>query len=300
MDTLSLRLFIRIAQRGGLSPAARDLGLSPATASARLRGLEETVGVRLFNRTTRALSLTADGQAFMPYAQSAVELLEEGVVAAAGVAPGAQGASAVRGVLRMAASASFARMHIMPALPAFMVRHPAISLDLQLSDDMEDMVEGAYDLAIRNAELSDSTMIARQLAPDDRILVASPAYIANRGMPQTAQELAAHDCIVTGQADHWQFASGAAFKIRPRLRVNDGEAARLAAEAGLGITLKSRWNVYRSLATGALVPVLVGDQPVTKSAIWAVAPSARLMPPKVRAMIDFLVDRFGPKPYWVT
>ncbi|MEM6903543.1 MAG: LysR family transcriptional regulator [Pseudomonadota bacterium] len=296
MDTLSLRLFIRIAQRGGLSAAARDLGLSPATASARLRGLEETVGVRLFNRTTRALSLTADGQAFMPYAQSAVELLEEGVVAAAGVAPGAKGA--VRGVLRMAASASFARMHIMPALPAFMVRHPSVSLDLQLSDDVEDMVEGAFDLAIRNAELTDSTMIARQLAPDERLLVAAPAYIANHGLPARVEELAAHSCIVTGQADHWQFASGTALKIKPTLRVNDGEAARLAAEAGLGITLKSRWNVYRSLATGSLVPVLPNDPPVTKTAVWAVAPSARLMPPKVRAMIDFLVERFGPSPYW--
>ena len=169
MDILSLRLFIRIAELGGVTAAAHDLSLSPASASARLVKLEEILGFRLFNRTTRAVSLTTDGELFLPYAQQTVETLETGRNAVRGKS------SIPQGLLRMAMPGSFGRMYVIPLLAKFQSRYPLVKLDLRLSDEVLDVVEGAYDLIIRNASLEDSRLILRKLASDRRLLVASPA-----------------------------------------------------------------------------------------------------------------------------
>ena len=294
MDLASLRLFMRISQREAIGQAARDLGLSPATASARLGALEASLGVRLFNRTTRAVSLTSEGAVLLPYAQNALELIDEGVATIMGAH------EAPSGRLRMTMSGSFGRMHVMPRLAAFKARYPDITLDLQLSDDMQDLVVGAYDLAIRNAALIDSTLMARKLADDERLLVASPDYLQRAGEWDTPDDLLKHHCIVSTISRQWRFADGMVIKPPATMRINDGEGARLAAEAGLGITVKSRWNAYQALADGRLVHVLPDYPLMTESAIWAVTPPGRLMPPKVRVMIDFLVEQFGPEPYWVS
>ncbi|MEO0392460.1 MAG: LysR family transcriptional regulator [Pseudomonadota bacterium] len=293
MDIASLRLFQRIAQRDAIGQAARDLGLSPATASARLSALEASLGVRLFNRTTRAVSLTSDGAAFLPYAQNALELLDDGVSTVAGAERDPSGR------LRMTMSGSFGRMHVLPLLGSFAARYPDISLDLQLSDDMQDLIAGAYDLAIRNAALVDSTLVARKLADDERILVASPSYLAAAGTPQTPSDLIRHRCIINDDKQRWSFTDGTTIKVADHFRINDGEGARLAAEADLGITIKSRWNAYQSLRQGRLVQVLADFPLASDTALWAVMPPGRLMPPKVRVMVDYLVDQFGPEPYWV-
>ena len=292
MDILSLRLFVRIAALGGVTAAAQDLALSPASASARLVKLEETIGVRLFNRTTRSVSLTTDGEAFLPYAQELIETLETGLSAVKG-----QGAEA-EGLLRITMPGSFGRMYIIPILAEFHTRHPRISLDLRLSDEVLDVVEGAYDLIIRNAALADSSLILRQLAPDQRLLVASPAYLERYGTPSTPEDLAEHHCVCLSEATKWKFENGQMVNVPRSFVVNDGEALRVMLEQGLGIGVKSLWNASDSLKTGRLVEVMPDFPLTTEAAIWLLYPSRRIMAPKVHAMIDFLIEQFQPVPPW--
>lgn len=292
MDVLSLRLFLRISDLGSVSAAAQDLSLSAASASARLAKLEENIGFRLFNRTTRAVTLTTDGAAFLPYAEQVVETLETGLSAVSG-----RGTEA-RGLLRMTLPASLGRMHILPSLPAFCGLHPDVSLDLRLSDEVLDVVEGAYDLIIRNALLTDSSMVARKLASDKRVLVASPGYIEARGTPFSPEDLKTHQCLVFANNSRWIFENGHSMSVPSSHIVNDGEAMRMMLEGGLGIGVKSLWNASESLKSGALVEVLPDYPLVTDSAIWAVYPSGRIVPPKVRVMIDFLLEQFSPCSPW--
>lgn len=291
-DILSLRLFLRIAALGGVSAAAQDLSLSPASASARLVKLEETIGVRLFNRTTRAVSLTTDGEAFLPYAQQIIETLETGLSAVKG-----QGAEA-EGLLRVAMPGSFGRMHIIPALADFQTRHSLVSLDLRLSDTVLDVVEGAYDLIIRNAPLADSSLIVRKLAPDRRLLVASPTYLERYGAPKIPDDLTEHQCGVLSENDRWKFENGQVVTVPRSFVINDGEALRTMLEQGMGIGVKSVWNASESLKSGRLVEVLPEFPLVTETSIWLLYPSRRIIAPKVHAMIDFLLERFQPVPPW--
>ena len=292
MDILSLRLFLRIAALGGVSAAAQDLSLSPASASARLVKLEETVGFRLFNRTTRAVSLTTDGEAFLPYAQQIIETLETGLSAVKG-----QGTEA-EGLLRITMPGSFGRMYIIPALADFHARHPRVSLDLRLSDTVLDVVEGAYDLIIRNAPLADSSLILRKLAPDRRLLVASPTYLEQHGVPLTPDDLTVHQCVILTDNNRWKFENGQTVSVPRSFVVDDGEAMRKMLEQGLGIGIKSVWNASESLKSGLLVEVLQDFPLVTEASIWLLYPSRRIVAPKVHAMIDFLIERFQPVPPW--
>jgi len=291
MDILSLRLFIRIAELGGVTAAANDLSLSPASASARLVKLEEIVGFRLFNRTTRAVSLTTDGELFLPFAQQTLETLEAGLNAVRGQE------ESVQGLLRMAMPGSFGRMYIIPLLVEFQARYPQVSLDLRLSDEVLDVVEGAYDLIIRNAPLVDSSLIVRKLAPDRRLLVASPRYLKQYGVPITPDDLTAHQCVTIGETS-WTFENGQTLSISYSSTVNDGEAMRKMIEHGMGIGRKSVWNASESLKSGLLVEVLPDFPLVTEAAIWLLYPSRRIIAPKVRAMIEFLIDQFQPRPPW--
>lgn len=292
METTSLRLFLRIADLGSVSAAAHDLSLSPASASARLARLEQTVGFRLFNRTTRAVSLTTDGAEFLPYAEQVLETLEAGLSAVSGKGAAAQGR------LRMTMPGSFGRLHVIPALAAFQERHPRVSLDLRLSDEVLDVVEGAYDLIIRNAPLSDSTLVARKLASDRRLLVASPAYVDRYGAPSTPAETAAHRCVVLADHDKWKFEDGSVVTVPRSIAANDGEAVRALLESGMGIGIQSLWIASEHLRDGRLVGLLPDHPLATESAIWALYPSSRIVAPKVRAMIDFLLERFHPVPPW--
>ncbi|HEX2526568.1 MAG TPA: LysR family transcriptional regulator [Geminicoccus sp.] len=296
MNIDDLQLFVRIARLRSISSAARDLGLTPAGASARLVALERKLGARLLHRTTRQATLTEDGLAFLPHAENVV-LAAEGARAALG-----REQAAPRGTLRVAAPASFARMHIVPGLPDFCGRYPDLALDLRISDSMVDLVEGAFDVAVRYAELSDSTFVARRLAPDRRVLVASPAYIERRGQPGTPDDLADHACLVVGTLDLWTFrGKGGELierRVTPQLRINDGAAVRDAACAGLGIALMATWCAADELRSGVLVPALPGYTLVSTQTLWALYPSSRELAPKVRVFIDWLTERFGRQPYW--
>ncbi|WP_159715149.1 LysR family transcriptional regulator [Geminicoccus flavidas] len=296
MNIDDLHLFVRIARLRSISSAARDLGFTPAGASARLAALERKLGARLLHRTTRQATLTEDGLAFLPHAEQ--------VVLAAECARAALGReqAAPRGTLRVAAPASFARMHIVPGLPDFCGHYPDLALDFRISDSIVDLVEGAFDVAVRYAELSDSTFVARRLAPDQRVLVASPEYIERRGRPNTPDDLADHACLVVGTLDLWTFRGmGGELierRITPHLRINDGAAVRDAACAGLGIALMATWCAADELRSGALVPALPEYTLVSTQTLWALYPSSRELAPKVRVFIDWLTERFGQQPYW--
>ncbi|MGO6695858.1 LysR substrate-binding domain-containing protein [Rhizobium johnstonii] len=296
MDVDALRLLVRIAQLRSISAAARDLGLTPAGASARLAALERKLSARLLHRTTRQATLTEDGLAFLPHAEQVVHAAESALAAL-----GREQASP-RGTLRVAAPASFARMHIVPGLPQFCRRYSELALDMRISDSIVDLVEGAFDVAVRYTELSDSSFVARRLAPDNRVLVASPDYIEQRGRPNTPDDLAKHSCLVVGTLDLWTFRGkdGEVIEqhVSPSLRINDGSAVRDAASAGLGIALMATWCASDEIRSGALVPALPEYPLVSTQTLWALYPSSRELAPKVRVFIDWLLDRFGHQPYW--
>ncbi len=295
LDLDTVALFVRVAALGNVSAAGREQGLSPATASTRLTQLEGVLGARLPHRTTRRVALTQEGEAFLRDAQS-LFAAEAQAMASVG-----QGHAAPQGRLQVSCSSSFGRQHVSPALSAFLARYPGISLDFRLTDRVVDLIEAGMDLAIRVGALRDSTLVARKLAPNRRTLCASPAYLAARGAPKHPGELAAHDCLILGEQRDWRFVTpGGPLSVRVggRLASDNGEVLRDAVLAGLGIALKSTWDVGAHLRSGALVPVLPAYPLAEEVAIWAVYPSRAFVPPKTHALIEFLQARFGPAPYW--
>ena len=295
MNLDDLKLFVRIASTHNISRAGEQLGLSPAVASAHMSRLEQDLGIRLLHRTTRQVSLSEEGKIFLPHAEEILASIES-AKAAVGV-----GQSTPAGMLRITAPASFGRQHLVPALAEFMSRHPKIEVDLNLSDTIVDLVEGGFDLAIRDAELKDSGMIARKLAVDKRIVCASPVYLQRHGEPRSPEEIRHHPTVCLRSLESWSFRqaeSVVTVRTRPRMRTDNGEAMRDACCAGLGLTINSTWNTHKQLVSGDLVQILKAFPLATEAAIWAVYPSSRLVPFKVRALIDFLVGWFGEIPYW--
>lgn len=296
MDFSDLTLFVRVARLASISAAARDMGITPAAASARLASFEKGLGARLVHRTTRAATLTEDGHAFLPHAEHLLEVAD--------LARGAlgRGQAAPSGVLRIAAPSSFARMHIVPGLPDFIGRYPDLKLDMRISDSVVDLVEGGFDVAVRYADLGDSSFVARRLAPDRRVLVGSPAYLERHGEPQSPDALDAHACLVVGTLDLWTFQGPdgdvIAKRVAPSLRINDGGAVCAAARDGLGIAWMATWCAEEELRAGTLVSILRDYPMVSTQTLWVIYPSSRELAPKVRVFIDWLIERFGPDPYW--
>ena len=295
MNLDHLRLFVRIAVTHNISAAGKELGLSPAVASSYVNKLEAQLGVRLVHRTTRKVALTEEGQAFLNHAEDVIDAIE-----AAKSSVGA-GSTAPSGTLRVAAPASFGRMHLLPALSEFLTTFPELKVDLKLSDTIVDLVEGGFDVAIRNSALQDSTLIAKKLAKDRRLLCASPDYLSNHPQINTPDDLKKHNCISLMGLEHWKFSNGRQefkVKVSGNFRTDNGEAIRDACEAGIGITINSTWSAYRQLKSGRLVEVLPDYPIVSNTDIWVVYPSSRQLAPKVRAFIDFFANYFGETPYW--
>lgn len=295
MNPEHLQLFIRISQTHNISQAGQALGLSPAVASSYINKLENHLRCRLLHRTTRKVSLTEDGEAFLPHAEDVLASIE-----AAEAAVGAR-ETLPSGILRIAAPASFGRIHLMPAMKGFMDANPQLNVDCRFSDSVVDLVEGGFDIAIRNAELKNSTLIARKLSPDHRTICASPEYLNEFGEPFTPKELLGHQCITLQGLENWQFESGKekiTIKIQGAFRSDNGEAVRDACLNGLGITVCSNWIAYEHFKKGALIPILKDFPLISNTALWAVYPSTRQLAPKVRAFIDYFVGVFGETPYW--
>ena len=294
-----LSLFLRVLDLGSITAAAHSLDLSVAVASQRLKRLERELGVRLLHRTTRRLHPTPEGAALAQQGRALVEDLES---LGAGLR---EAASEVAGTLRVTMSASFGRQHVSPLLPAFMARHPKLRLSVHLSDNVVDLVSEGFDLAIRIGALEDSRLVARRIAPNRRVLCASPGYLKRRGRPQHPRDLAAHECLLLfgrqGRQDTWRLddpqGGEIAVRVQGRYESNFGELLRDASVAGEGIATHSLWHVADDLRAGRL-EVVLPDYPLQATAISAVMPQRRLVPPRVRAFADFLAERFGDEPPW--
>jgi len=290
-------VFTRVVSAGSLSAAARELGLSPALVSRKLAALESRLGVRLINRTTRSLRLTDEGANYHESCARVLADIEEAeaFISAGRVEP--------RGTLKVALPASFGHQHIAPLIPEFAARYPAVHIALSLSDRSVSLIDEGFDLAVRIAELEDSSLAARRLAPNRRVVCASPAYLARHGTPHTPQDLARHNCITASDFNmSWEYKDQngrpGSVRVSGRYTCDNWEVLREWALAGLGVALKSTWDVHRHLADGSLVELCPGYTFDSDVAIYAVYPHRRFLPAKTRAFIEFLVASFGPDPYW--
>jgi len=293
-------VFSKVVQAGSLSAAARELGVSTAVVSRTLSALEARLGVRLINRTTRSLHLTDEGASYYETCQRILAEIEEAdaAVTARRVEP--------QGVLKVAIPASFGHQHIAPLVPRFAERYPKVELALSLSDRSINLIEEGFDLAVRIAELKDSSLAARKLAPNRRVVCASPAYLRLHGEPKTPQDLTRHNCLVAsweqGFAMTWEYKSPTgkrgSIRVTGHYACDNWEVLREWAVAGLGVALKSTWDVRRQLEDGSLVALLPGYDFGTDVGIYAVYPHRRHLPAKTRVFIDFLAESFGPEPYW--
>ncbi len=300
MDTECVRLFVLAAEKLNISAAGRDLGLVPAVASARLAKLERTLGADLLHRSTRKVSLSVEGEEFLPFAR---EILAQETAARAALG---LGQASVSGKLRFAASSTFAQLHILPLVPEFLARHPGVDLDLRLSDLMFDPIEGSFDLALRSGPLEDTSLKGRKLADDTRVLCASPGYLAKFGTPEDPDDLLRHQVIAFHNQSERRLAAAdgrtGAFDPRRsacRLVLDDGLGLKIATLAGGGISMNSLWSVYRELAAGDLVRVLPEFAVDDRSVLWLVYPKSNVLTAKVRVFIDFLLERIGRRPPWI-
>ena len=297
-DTLQeMAVFVKVVAAGSLSAAARELGSSPAVISRRLAALESRLGVRLVNRTTRTLNLTVEGSRYYEACTRVLADIQEAdaEVAAGRVEP--------RGALKVALPASFGHQHVAPLIPKFAERYPKVELALSLSDRNVNVMDEGFDVAVCIADLRDSSLAARRLAPNRRVVCASPAYLAAHGTPRTPEDLAKHNCLVVSDfTANWEYKTrdgrSTSVRVQGRYACDNWEVLRQWALAGLGIALKSTWDVYRQLEDGSLVVLLPEYTFHSDVAIYAVYPHRRFLPAKTRVFIEFLAESFGPDPFW--
>jgi len=291
MDRLGgIEVFVRAMRLGGLSAAARELGMSPAMAAKHLNALEARLGTTLVNRTTRRLALTQAGGEFLDRAERILTDVREAEAEAA------SRAVAVEGLLRVSAGATFGLRHIAPLIARFNQRHPGVTVELGLSDRFVDLVEERWDVAIRIGRLADSRLVARKLADMRMVICAAPAYLARRGVPRTTADLAVHDCLGFTLSQpgwrEWRFGADAQIRVpvQGSLHADNGEALVEAAAAGLGLVYGPRFIAADALAAGRLTEVAL-DQPLMNlGAAFAVTHPARRPALKIRAFVDFLVE----------
>lgn len=285
MQVSDVQVFDAIADTGSLSAAARRLGLTPMTVSRRLAALESELGVRLFHRTTRAVSLTAEGETFLPFAATLLQASEEAracLKSSAGTASG---------VLKVTAPTVFGQSVIMPLLPALLAEHPALRIDLTLSDSIVDIVGLGIDVAIRIATLRDSALIARPLAPNPRVICASPAYLKRYGTPTTMEALTNHRRIALHGMPYWPFMrAGEAVAIRADgvFSANSVEAVRTACREGLGMAMLTYWDVRDDLAAGNLCLLELADAMPEQLFITALLPTRQHVPHRVGIFLQRL------------
>ena len=294
MDTDALRLFVQAAEQLNISAAGRALGMGPAVASAKLAKLEASLNTELLHRSTRKVSLSVDGADFLPFAREIIAQ-EDAARAALGI-----GEAEISGTIRFAAPSTFAQLHLVPLLRAFLQAYPGISLDLRLSDLPLNAVEGSFDLALRSGKVPDSALKGRRLATDTRILVASPEYLRVRGTPKGPEDLKDHDLIAFRNVNAFPLRTetGTDGMFNPaaascRLLIDDGTSQRLASLAGAGISMNSFWSVVADLETARLSRVLPDHVVDDAAELWLLYPKSNVMSPKVRVLIDFLTNWAG-------
>ena len=289
--------FVRVVDAKGFSAAAPALGLTPSAVSKLVTRLETRLGVRLLQRTTRALHLTEEGEAFYAAAGRIVgeiETLESQIT---------DRRDTPQGLLRVTTSLAFATHQLAPVLSEFLERYPAVQLELLPTDRVIDMVEEGVDIAIRIGRLADTSFMARKIGEDKRLVCAAPSYLARHGTPGKPQDLARHICIVSRERtslNRWEFRHEGEIReieVTGRVAVNEGEAQLQFALQGIGIVRLTRLTVAQAIREGRLVSLLEdfsADQPVP---IHAVYPHRRHLAPKVPAFVNFLLEKFTPPPW---
>lgn len=291
MDLDGVRLFVLSADLLNISAAGRTLGLAPSVASARLAKLETEMGADLLHRSTRKVSLSIEGANFLPYAREIIAQ-EDMAKSALGL-----GSPIVTGTIRFAAPSTFAQIYICPLIPKFLSQNPHLDLDLRLSDSQFDLIEGSFDLALRNIEITDSSLMGRKLADDRRVLCASPNYIEENGMPERVEELKNHQIIsfrdnlprtLTDQSG--EKVSLPSDNNKRTIIIDDGLSLKVTTQAGAGISINSLWSVASALEDGSLIRVLPEYVLADHTALWLIYPKSNVLTAKVRVLIDFLID----------
>lgn len=284
--------FVQVVEDGGFTAAARSLRVSPSAVSKLVARLEDRLGVRLLQRTTRRLSLTAEGRLFYERCR---ELLDE-IAAAEELVAGSR--LRPRGILRVGVSHGFGMRCLVPLVPLFAERYPEIVLELAFADRRVDLVAEGLDLAIRLGSVQDESLVARRLGEHGRIVCAAPAYLARHGTPRLPEDLLAHNCILFDQPEHlnqWPFRrpDGSIERVRVRgmARSDSGDALYQLLLNGFGIAWAADFLARDDLAAGRLVPLLEPFRVDLRTAVHAVYPQRRHLPAKVRTLIDFLVER---------
>jgi len=296
-DLEGMFVFAKVVEAKSFSEAARRLALSKSQVSKAVTQLEKSVGARLLNRTTRAMSVTEAGAVFYEHCARIVEELEQARHAVG------QFHSDARGLLRISASVAFGTLHIAPALPEFLKRYPEVRIDMAIGDRLVDLADEGFDIAIRIANEPAPNLVARKLAPVNRKICATPEYFERHGVPETPEALSRHNCLTYthfNPQEAWRLRGpmgDISVPISGNLRLNDDEALSAAVLGGLGVALLPTFIVGRELQVGHLQAVL-SDYVPSERHIYAVYLPNRHVAPKVRAFIDFLRERFSPAPYW--
>lgn len=291
-------VFAQVVDSRSFSAAAARLGLSKSAVSKQIAKLEDRLGARLLNRTTRTLSPTDAGQDFYERCLRVAREVEEAERAITHLS------AEPRGLLRLNAPASFGREYLAPLVPEMLARWPELRIEALFEDRFVDVVAEGFDLVIRITRLQDSSLVARRIASCRRLVCAAPSYLARRGVPRTPAELLQHDCILYSYAtdqNEWEFVGPdgrlETVRVDGRLRANNAEVTLAALRAGAGLALSPDFIVGPDIAAGRLVPLLT-DYENPFGAIYAVWPHNRNLAPKVRAVVDFLVERFAAEPIW--
>ena len=293
VDLLDVLAFVRVVETGAFSRAAERMGMAKSILSRRVARLEEQLGARLLTRSAQGAQPTDVGQAY--YERASLILAE--LDAAQEVVDAA--VTQIAGPIRLSAPLSFGVQHLSPALAEFAANNPRVELDVSFDDRTIDLIAGGFDLAVRIGRLKDAALVARLIAPVRKVVTASAAYLARRGRPERPRDLADHDLLLYGN-EAWRFRVGKAWETirgQTRLRADNGDLLRTAAEAGLGICLLPSFIAAPSIESGAL-EVLLRDFPLEEAGLHVVMPPGRATTARVRALVEFLAGRFGPEPSW--
>jgi DNA-binding transcriptional LysR family regulator len=297
MNLVGMGIFARVAEAKGFSAAARKLGISKSVVSKEVAKLEKSLGARLLNRTTRQLSLTEVGAAFYDHCARIVQEAEEAALLVDRLH------AKPRGVLKCTAPVAFATLHIGAALPEFLAQYPEVQVDMTVGDRFFDLADEGFDLAIRIARELPPNIVARKLAPINRVVCATPEYFEKHGVPAVPQDLAGHNCLVYTHANPdslWRFKSpegDIAVPVRGNLKLNDDEVIWRAVLGGLGISLLPTFTVGKDLQSGRLHAVLTEYTPSERN-LYALYLPNRHLSAKVRVFIDFLLERYEAPAYW--
>ncbi|MFM0439621.1 LysR family transcriptional regulator [Paraburkholderia strydomiana] len=293
MDRMAaMETYVSVVEAGSFSAAAKRLKLGQPAVSKSIAQLEERLGVRLLLRSTRGLTPTDAGQRFYEHARRAIEEVDLAEHVARDASTG------LSGVLRISAAVTFARLHILPALKTFLDRHPNLQIDIVLDDRTIDLLEKGVDVALRMGSLDDSTMTARRIAQSRRLVVGTPAYLAEAGVPMTPADLSQHQVIVyslRGGGESWAFSQSGkevAVVVSGRVSVSAAEGMRTTVLGGLGLAIASEWMFSPELADGSVQAVLT-DWELPSIDLWAVFPAGRLVSAKARAFVAFVEETLG-------